>query len=130
MEGAKGRAAESIAERLARHRSPGEAHVQRRADGRWIQISERKTAEGGTDAVYTDISGIKNAEEEIREATSKAELANALLKQPSQSGAGGPIDEAVKISVAPSHSSIFTGQREVEIASSSQEVDGVLFRHR
>ena len=48
VDGAKGRAAEWIADRVARHRSPGEPHVQRRAGGRWIQINERKTAEGGT----------------------------------------------------------------------------------
>ena len=62
VDGAKGRAAEWIADRVAsptgRRASP---HVQRRAGGRWIQINERKTAEGGTVAVYTDITAIKNA---------------------------------------------------------------------
>jgi len=37
-----------VAERLARHRDPKGTHVQRRSDGRWIQINERKTDDGGT----------------------------------------------------------------------------------
>src|SRR5262249_55149624 len=32
-----------VAERLAWHRNPEGSHVQRRADGRWFQINERKT---------------------------------------------------------------------------------------
>ena len=43
-----GRVEEWVAERLAQHREPSGVHVQRRADGRWVQINERKTTEGGT----------------------------------------------------------------------------------
>jgi adenylate cyclase len=39
-------AARPGAERLARHHAPSETHVQHRSDGRWIQVSERKTAVG------------------------------------------------------------------------------------
>src|SRR5690606_32128476 len=81
VEEAKGREEAWIAERLARHRNPGEPHVQRRADGRWIQISERKTTEGGTVAVYTNITDIKRAEEAVREAKARAELANELVSE-------------------------------------------------
>src|SRR5262249_39083333 len=38
---ADGRSEAWLAERLARHRAAGETHVQRRSDGRWIQVSER-----------------------------------------------------------------------------------------
>jgi adenylate cyclase len=55
VENAKGREDEWVAERLAKHRNPGEPHLQRRADDRWVQINERKTEEGGTVAVYTNI---------------------------------------------------------------------------
>src|SRR5262245_14670955 len=41
-----------VAERLTRHRDPKGTHVQRRSDGRWIQINERKTYDGGTVATY------------------------------------------------------------------------------
>jgi PAS domain S-box-containing protein len=56
-----------VAERLALHRDPKGAHVQRRSDGRWIQINERKTDDGGTVATYTDITDMKQAEQAIQE---------------------------------------------------------------
>jgi PAS domain S-box-containing protein len=56
-----------VAERLARHRDPKGPHVQRRSNGRWIQINERKTDDGGTVATYTDISDVKQAEQAIQE---------------------------------------------------------------
>lgn len=48
-------------ERLARHRDGG-AHVQLLADGRWLQINELRTSEGGTVGVYTDITSVKAAD--------------------------------------------------------------------
>jgi PAS domain S-box-containing protein len=56
-----------FAERLARHRDPKGPHVQRRSDGRWIRINERKTDDGGTVATYTDITDMKQAEQAIQE---------------------------------------------------------------
>ncbi|OKO81549.1 hypothetical protein AC630_14200 [Bradyrhizobium sp. AS23.2] len=56
-----------VAERLARHRNPKGTHVQHRSDGRWIQIDERKTDDGGTVATYTDITDVKQAEQAIQE---------------------------------------------------------------
>src|SRR6516165_12603533 len=64
---AEGRADAWVTERLARHRDPKGTHVQRRADGRWIQINERKTDDGGTVATYTDITDVKLAEQAIQE---------------------------------------------------------------
>jgi adenylate cyclase len=78
---AKGREEEWIRERLTRHKQPGEAHLQRRADGRWIQINERRTAEGGIIAVYTDITEIKRAEEDVREAKRQLEGATERMTQ-------------------------------------------------
>ena len=52
-----------LASRLAKHRSPGEPHVQMRSDGQWIRISERRTDDGGTVAIYSDITELKQAEE-------------------------------------------------------------------
>ena len=48
---------------------------------RWVQINERKTTEGGTVAVYTNITEIKRAEEEVREAKRKAELGERTREQ-------------------------------------------------
>src|SRR6202166_1124568 len=56
-----------VVERLARHRDPKGTHVQRRSDGRWIQINESKTDDGGTVATYTDITDMKQAEQAIQE---------------------------------------------------------------
>lgn len=64
---AEGRGETWIAERLARHRDPKGTHLQRRSDGRWIQVNERKTDDGGTVATYTDISDVKQAEQAIQE---------------------------------------------------------------
>jgi len=66
-----------VAARLHQHRNPGQAHIQQRGNGQWIQIDERSTAGGNTVAVYTDITEIKNAEQELRSARDVAEKATA-----------------------------------------------------
>jgi PAS domain S-box-containing protein len=121
VEDAKGRVDEWVAERLAQHRNPGEPHVQRRADGRWVHITERKTAEGGTVAVYTSITEIKRAEEELREANRKAALANELVSEKNQ--ALEMLSTKLSKYLSPQvYSSIFTGQRSVEITSTRKKL--------
>jgi adenylate cyclase len=66
---AKGRVEEWVAERLASHRNPTGVMVQHRSHDRWIQISERKTEEGSTVAVYADITELRVARDEAMEAT-------------------------------------------------------------
>lgn len=63
-------------ERLARHRNAG-AHVQLLADGRWLQINELRTSEGGTVGIYTDITSVK-AEDARQRARELAERNLAL----------------------------------------------------
>ncbi len=78
---AEGREDEWIAERLARHRNPGKPHLQHRTGGRWILISERKTDDGGTVAIYADITELKQREEELAEKSNALEqLSNQLAK--------------------------------------------------
>jgi signal transduction histidine kinase/HAMP domain-containing protein len=72
---AEGRIDEWIAERLAQHRDPKCPHVQRRGKDRWIQISERKAADGDTVAVYTDISELKQHETELAKLVEELEVA-------------------------------------------------------
>lgn len=56
-----------VAERVARHQAAsGATHRYRVADGRWIQVTERRTPDGGIVGVRTDITELKQAEEEIR----------------------------------------------------------------
>jgi len=100
--GAEGRTEEWLAERIVRHRNPGEPHIQRRADGRWIRVSERRTAEGGTVAVYSDITELKEREEELaRKSNALEQLSNQLAKY-----------------LAPQvYESIFSGRQEVKLTS-------------
>jgi adenylate cyclase len=65
IEDAVGRSDAWLRQRLERHRNPGETHVQRRSDGRWIRVSERKTTSGGVVATYTDITELKHREAEL-----------------------------------------------------------------
>ena len=74
IEGAEGRVEEWLSERLAQHREPGGPQLQHRADGRWIQVSERKTEDGGTVAVYTDVTELRRAEEELAEKEAQLRL--------------------------------------------------------
>jgi signal transduction histidine kinase/HAMP domain-containing protein len=78
VENAKGRIEEWVAKRLASHRSPSGAQVQHRNRDRWIQISERKTEDGSTVAVYSDITELKVARDQaVRAAEAKSQfLAN------------------------------------------------------
>ncbi|MCX4197799.1 PAS-domain containing protein, partial [Methylobacterium organophilum] len=46
---------------LRHHRAPGGPLLQQRVDGRWVQVNERKTNDGGVVAVYTDVTEIKRA---------------------------------------------------------------------
>ena len=58
-----------IADRLASHRNPKGPLVQQRADGIWFQVNEHRTADGGTVAIYTDITALKRHEQELAEKT-------------------------------------------------------------
>src|SRR5918994_1662048 len=60
---------EWVEERIARHRQPSGPFLQPQRDGRWIQISERKTQDGGTVGVFTDVTELKRREEALREKT-------------------------------------------------------------
>jgi signal transduction histidine kinase len=77
-----------IAERVAAHRNPGAPHLQHRTDGRWIRVSERRTAQGGVVATYADITELKHREaeldnlvHEIAVARDAAETANRAKSQ-------------------------------------------------
>jgi PAS domain S-box-containing protein len=118
---AKGRADEWIAERLTKHQQPGEAHVQQRAGGRWVQINERKTAEGGIVAVYTNITDIKQAEEDLRKAHHEAELANEMVNEKNR--ALEALSNKLSKYLSPQvYSSIFSGSQEVRITASRKKL--------
>ena len=104
---AEGRVEEWIAERLSRHRNPGEPQVQRRGDGRWIMISERRITGGGTVAVYSDITELKQREENLAEKSAALEALSSKL---------------AKYLAPQVYNSIFTGRQEVRIASQRKKL--------
>ncbi|MDW6020444.1 adenylate/guanylate cyclase domain-containing protein [Mesorhizobium sp. BAC0120] len=99
---AEGRVDEWVRERIARHRNPSDPHIQQRGDGRWILVSERKTDDGGTVAVYSDITELKLRENQLADKSRALEqLSNQLAKYLSPQV----------------YESIFSGRQEVKIAS-------------
>jgi len=80
IEDADGRSDAWLRQRIERHRSPGPAHVQRRSDGRWIQVS-RKTASDGVVATYTDITEIKQHEADLADLVEKLQVARDAADQ-------------------------------------------------
>jgi signal transduction histidine kinase len=65
---ALGREEEWIAERLRAFGQSGEGTEQQLEDGRWVLISDRATRDGGVVSVRTDITELKQREEELRQA--------------------------------------------------------------
>ncbi|MFL5197670.1 MAG: PAS-domain containing protein [Microvirga sp.] len=104
---AEGRVEEWVAERLAQHRDPGEPQVQRRGDGRWIMVSERRTEDGGTVAVYSDITELKQREANLSEKSAALEALSGKL---------------AKYLAPQVYDSIFAGRQDVAIASKRKKL--------
>lgn len=84
---AEGEAREAwIGRRIADHRNPHGAQVFPLADGRWVQVNERRTRDGGVVSVYTDITDLKlrEAEEREQELAQKSLLLQSTLDTLSQ----------------------------------------------
>ncbi len=69
-----------IAKRLVQHKNPGDPIEQKRSDGSWVRIDEKKTSDGGTVATYTDISELKKREDLLLVAKTEADNALNELK--------------------------------------------------
>lgn len=99
---AQGRVEEWVAERMTLHQDPGEPRIQQRSGGQWILITERRTGDGGTVAIYSDITELKQREEELTKKSNALEqLSNQLAKYLSPQV----------------YDSIFTGKQEVKLDS-------------
>ena len=96
-----------IENRLRQHRSPGGPILQRRCKGDWIQISERKTSDGGTVAMFSDISQLKNREADL---TEKAAVLEHLSSQ------------LAKYLSPQIYASIFKGTQEIKVAASRKNL--------
>jgi PAS domain S-box-containing protein len=107
VEDAEGRVEEWIAQRLHQHRNPGPPQVQRRTGGRWVMISERRTIDGGTVAVYSDISELKRREESLSDKSAALEALSGKLSK----------------YLAPQvYDSIFAGRQDVRITSQRKKL--------
>ena len=78
---AEGRRESWLKERLDQHRAPAGTHIQQRSDGRWIQVSERKTANGGVVAIYADITELKQRERDLEAARDAAAEASRTMEE-------------------------------------------------
>jgi len=104
---AEDRIDEWVAERLALHHNPGKPRLQQRTDGRWILITERKTGDGGTVAIYSDITDLKQREQEL---TSKSNALEQLSNQ------------LAKYLSPQIYNSIFSGEQEVRLVSQRKKL--------
>lgn len=70
-----------VSERMAQRMVATGGHVHALADGRWIQINELRTSEGGIVGVYTDITEVKaeDARERTRELAERSAILQATL---------------------------------------------------
>ena len=109
--------------------NPGEPHIQRRSDGRWVQINERKTAEGGTVAVYTDITEHQAGRGGAARSQPQGG-ARQRARQRKEPGAGAAFNEAVQIPLAPGLFLDLHRPAQRRDRLHPQEAHRVLLRHR
>lgn len=121
IEDAQGRLEEWVAERVKRHRNPAGTFVQHRSDGRWIEITEYKTTDGGTVAIYADITSQKQAELALLEEKHRTEEANELVIE--KNNMLETLSAKLSKYLSPQvYSSIFSGEQSVEIASKRKKL--------
>ena len=72
---------EKVAERMSRHREHPNTLEVELADGRWLLVADRRTRDGGTALVQTDISQVKRAEQEARSILDASPLAVGITRQ-------------------------------------------------
>ena len=70
-----------IARRLQQHAGSLGPSIHALSDGRWLQVNEKRTGDGGIVGIYTDITNLKRAETQQREAelARKTNLLQATL---------------------------------------------------
>ena len=110
-----------IQQRLAQHRDPGPPTLQRRADGRWILIAERKITGGGTVAVYSDITELKQREMELEDANRRTQEAAEEIgrKHRELEVLSSKLAKYLSPQV---YASIFAGRQEVKLASQRKKL--------
>jgi adenylate cyclase len=77
-----------VAERLSKRKAPNSMHIQHRSDGRWVRVSERRTANGGVVATYADITELKQREAELDDLVRELEVARDAAQEASRTKSG------------------------------------------
>ena len=110
-----------VQQRLAQHRDPGPPTLQRRADGRWVLIAERKVTGGGTVAVYSDITELKQRELELEAANRRTqEAADEIGRKHRELEV---LSSKLAKYLSPQvYDSIFAGKQEVKLASQRKKL--------
>ena len=62
-------------QRLALHRDCPSVHEQKLGDGTWLRVGEHRTQEGGTVTTWTDITVLKQREDELAETVRQLKIA-------------------------------------------------------
>ncbi|MBX3477882.1 MAG: response regulator [Brevundimonas sp.] len=78
---AVGREAEWLAERLAARREAAGSFEQEIGGDRWLRVQDRRTSDGGTVTIVTDITELKQDARDLAEARDVAEQANRSKSQ-------------------------------------------------
>jgi class 3 adenylate cyclase len=118
---ADGRVDEWVAARIREHRKPGKTTVQQRSDGRWVEVSENRTTDGDTVALYTDVTERKEFEFRILEEKRRADEASGLATERNRmlESLSTKLSKYLSPQV---YSSIFAGKQEVEISSKRKKL--------
>ena len=77
---ALGHIEEWVAEATKRHRNPGDRFVQEVGDGRWVQVCERRTHDGGYVGVRTDVTDLKQQEVALKDGEERLKATIAKLE--------------------------------------------------
>lgn len=116
-----GRVDEWVVERMERHKNPSGTFVQRRIDDCWIEVTEYKTGNNGTVAIYTDITAQKLSELALLEEKNRTDQANKLVTEKNDMLESLSIKLSKYLSPQV-YSSIFSGRQEVEITSKRKKL--------
>jgi len=73
---ALGQEDEWVKRRMRVHRNPVEDFEVNFADGRWLRISERRTGDGGCVSIRSDITALKQRQEDLSSQQQRADSAN------------------------------------------------------
>ncbi len=76
-----GREEDCVAERMARWRAASGVIERSLPDGRWLRITDRRTADGGTVSVCVDITDLKRAKQAMAQAHALAQEANRIKSE-------------------------------------------------